>query len=420
MNDRTLRPGWLRADLGSVTREEKVRVGIRPAPVVLSSTKHHGLVPSDEFFKNRTIYSADLSNYKSVKMNWFAYATNHLAEGSIGLQERFTDSCVSPIYTVFSCREWIDPRFLFRVLKSPAALAAFQLHEQASVDRRGAVRYRDFAKVEFDLPPIDEQRRIAEVLDTVDSAILLTERVIEKLGKIRGGLLRDLLTRGIDDQGQPRDPLGRPEDFINTELGAIPATWEIRSFGELAKYLNGYAFKPEDWQEAGRPIIRIQNINGSDSFNHYEGSVPSHCEIRPGDLIFAWSGTRDSSFGPTIWQGPEGLLNQHIFHVYENLELVSRGFLHSLLAHSLERIAASAHGFKASFVHVKRGELTSVKVAVPGKAEQERILLAIQDHDNVSNNEIQLLRSLRQIKKGLLDDLLTGRVLVPNASEEVA
>ena len=139
-------PEWLRTDLGSVTKEEKDRVGAGPAPVVLSSTKHQGLVPSDEFFKNRTIYSADLSNYKSVSRNWFAYATNHLAEGSIGLQTRFSASCVSPIYTVFSCHVSVDPGFLFRLLKSPVATAAFQLHEQASVDRRGAVRYRDFAK----------------------------------------------------------------------------------------------------------------------------------------------------------------------------------------------------------------------------------------------------------------------------------
>jgi type I restriction enzyme S subunit len=321
---------------------------------------------------------------------------------------------------VFSCHISVDPGFLFRVLKSPAAIAAFQLHEQASVDRRGAVRYRDFAKVTIDLPPIDEQRRIAGILEMIDGAIHSTELVIEKLEMIREGLLRDLLTRGVDDDGQLRDPLGRPEDFVDTELGFIPSAWAIRTFGELADYLNGYAFKPGDWKDAGRPIIRIQNINGSTTFNYYDGPVPSHCEIMLGDLIFAWSGTRDSSFGPTIWRGPDGLLNQHIFRVYENTDLVSRGFLHSLLAHNLERIATSAHGFKASFVHVKRGELTSVKVAVPTKAEQERILLVVQDHEKLSSNEFRTLKSLRAIKEGLLDDLLAGRVRVPADDEAAA
>jgi type I restriction enzyme S subunit len=106
--------------------------------------------------------------------------------------------------------------------------------------------------------------------------------------------------------------------------------------------------------------------------------------------------------------------------VYEKTELVSRGFLQSLLAQNLERIAASAHGFKASFVHVKRGELTSVRVAVPSRAEQERIMSAIESHDQVSNNEIRLLQSLRSIKEGVIDDLLAGRVLVPFGCGEFA
>ena len=94
--------GWREAALGDLVDESNERVG-RIAPIVLSSTKHHGLVPSSEYFQGRTIYSNDLSNYKRVDRGWFAYATNHLAEGSIGLQWAFDSACVSPIYTVFKC-----------------------------------------------------------------------------------------------------------------------------------------------------------------------------------------------------------------------------------------------------------------------------------------------------------------------------
>ena len=63
------------------------------------------------------------------------------------------------------------------------------------------------------LPPPDEQTRIAGVLDTVDEAIAKTEAVIAKLKRVRAGLLHDLLTRGLDEHGQLRDPIAHPEQF---------------------------------------------------------------------------------------------------------------------------------------------------------------------------------------------------------------
>ena len=406
MSDREVSPsGWRHTCVGAETEERKERVGgYADPPTVLSSTKHHGLVPSDDFFRNRTVYSTNLANYKTVSRDWFAYATNHLAEGSIGLQDKLESACVSPIYTVFSCRDKIDSSYLYRVLKSPNMLTAYKAHEQASVDRRGAIRYQDFAKIPLLIPPISEQRQISEILETADEAIRSTGRLIDKLVLAKKGLLHDLLTLGIHDTGNPR---GRHESS-----GRHPSAWHRRDFGELARYVNGYAFKPEDWKQAGYPIIRIQNLNGSTSFNFYDGPVHHRWMIYPGDLLFAWSGTRDSSFGPTIWRGPQGLLNQHIFKVHENKSIVTRAFLHLLMSYHLERITASAHGFKASFVHVKRSELTSVSVAVPGIAEQGRILHITECEERLIAAELLKLNMMRLLKAGLMDDLLTGRIRV--------
>lgn len=197
--------GWHDVALGELVEERNDRVGERSKPVVLSSTKHHGLVPSDEYFRGRTIYSNDLSNYKRVDRSWFAYATNHLAEGSIGLQREFDTACVSPIYTVFKCQASVDPGFLYRVLKSPGLISAYRLHEQASVDRRGAVRFRDFSKIRIELPcSLAEQQRIAEILDVLDNRITSGGRVINKLRAICSGIA----TRLVDRIQAPARPLG--------------------------------------------------------------------------------------------------------------------------------------------------------------------------------------------------------------------
>ena len=74
---------------------------------------------------------------------------------------------------------------------------------------------------------LPEQTRIAAMLDTVDEAIAKTEAVIAKLKQVRAGLLHDLLTRGLDENGQLRDPVAHPEQFQDSPLGRIPKEWKV-------------------------------------------------------------------------------------------------------------------------------------------------------------------------------------------------
>ncbi|MFZ3000651.1 MAG: hypothetical protein WA071_09980 [Undibacterium umbellatum] len=78
---------------------------------------------------------------------------------------------------------------------------------------------------------------------------------------------------------------------------------------EVAKFVNGKAFKPSDWSEQGIPIIRIQNLNGLDKpFNYWEGLVDKQVQVSRDDLLLAWSGTPGTSFGAHIWRGGPAVL----------------------------------------------------------------------------------------------------------------
>lgn len=311
-------------------------------------------------------------------------------------------------FHILRARKTSDPRFIAQWTQSRALRAKAEAYMTGSAGQR-RVPGSFFEAFRVPYFPLSEQRKIAEILDTADEAIQSTERLIAKLEQTKHGLLRDLLTCGIDDNGHVRD-IHQQSSHTDPVLGRHPSGWKVRCFGALARYLNGYAFKPEDWVETGYPIIRIQNLNGSSNFNYYDGPVHPDWLVRPGDLLFAWSGTRDSSFGPTIWRGPQGVLNQHIFEVYENDSIVTRSFLYLLLRYCLDRITASAHGFKDSFVHVKRSELTSVPVAVPPINEQQEILRITESQDRLIEAESFKLERLRLLRTGLRDDLLTGRV----------
>ena len=91
------------------------------------------------------------------------------------------------------------------------------------------------------LPPLPEQHRIAEILDTLDEAIRKTEQVIAKLDQMKQGLLHDLLTRGLDDNGELRDPVRHPEQFKDSPLGRIPKDWAVNALTELAEVRSGIA-----------------------------------------------------------------------------------------------------------------------------------------------------------------------------------
>ncbi len=275
------------------------------------------------------------------------------------------------------------------------------------------IRIQDYLNIPVPLAPQEAQPVIAQILDTLDTAIRETEALIDKLKAVKRGLLHDLLTRGIDANGQLRPPQSEaPQLYKESPLGWIPREWECREFSVLAEYLNGNTFDAAAWTDSGFPIIRIQNLNGSRDFNYYAGAIQEKWHVYPGDLLFAWSGQRGVSFGARLWDGPEGVLNQHIFKVLPKESLVSKAFLYRLLRFRQMNIEDAAHGFKDSFLHVTRGELGSVNTGVPPLDEQDRIEHRISAYESKLLAEETELGKLQSMKAGMMDDLLTGRVRV--------
>ena len=197
--------------------------------------------------------------------------------------------------------------------------------------------------------------------------------------------------------------------YKQTEAGMIPHDWELARIGAVCTLINGRGFKPFEWKKTGLPIIRIQNLNGSDDFNHYEGLYDRKLEVEPGQLLFAWSGSRGTSFGPHVWKGPLGLLNYHTWKVQVQEYAVGRGFFYHALRQLTAFIEGSAHGASA-LVHTQKWEMEGFRFPLPPtKAEQEAIAEALSDADAFIDSLEQLLAKKRQIKQGTMQDLLTGK-----------
>lgn len=192
----TLPEDWDVVRIGEIAQEVKSRGQVDGA-VVYSCTKHEGLVPSLEYF-GKQVFSRNLDNYKRLEVGDFAYATNHIEEGSIGLlRPGQAVGLVSPMYTVFRPNKGVNSAFLYSLLKMESYRRVFEARMSASVDRRGSLRWKEFSKIKVGLPTKPEQDRIARTL-------LLADQEIEQLGRLRElfesykrGLLSRLLSGEI-------------------------------------------------------------------------------------------------------------------------------------------------------------------------------------------------------------------------------
>lgn len=164
--------------------------------------------------------------------------------------------------------------------------------------------------------------------------------------------------------------------------------WEYKKLGEVASYINGFAFKPSQWSDTGTPIVRIQNLNNPEaSYNYYDGVLPDKVKIKKGDLLISWS----ASLGAYLWMGDEAYLNQHIFKVQFDKLDIDKMFLKYAVSSKLDVMANLVHG--ATMKHIVKSDFDKTRIPYPPKPTQLSIV-----------SELDKLNELIQIKKEQLKD----------------
>ena len=178
--------------------------------------------------------------------------------------------------------------------------------------------------------------------------------------------------------------------------------WELRSLLALADYINGYAFKPDDWGKEGLPIIRIEQLKNPDgSADYFAGQLPSAVVIDDGDLIFSWS----ASLFLRIWTHGRAALNQHLFKVIER-DGVDRLFLKAFIEFYLPDLTKASHG--STMQHITRKELERFAAPFPTyQHEQSKIAEVLSTVDRAIEQTEALVAKQQRIKTGLMQDLLT-------------
>jgi type I restriction enzyme S subunit len=275
------------------------------------------------------------------------------------------------------------------------------------------------------VPPLTEQRAIATVLDTIDEAIRKTEEIIAKLQQVKQGLLHDLLTRGIDDNGELRDPHGHPGQFKDSPLGRIPKAWDVVTTEEVCSHIVDCPHSTPEYVDTGIPCIRTADMVPGRLLLHQARRVTERTyQVRAqrlvpidGDIIYSREGERLGIASPV---GPERIcLAQRVMHLRPGSRTDAHFLVWAMNAPSYYRQAAVNIGATTS-PHVNLADIRRFRLAAPPLAEQQSIGEALRRHDARVRYEERELVKLREVQQGLTKDLLTGRVRVTPLAEEAA
>lgn len=310
----------------------------------------------------------------------------------------------------------VDQGFLYWYLKPRIA----EIHRRTPQTTVRHLSASDIYLIPMPLIGKEEQAVVSQVLDTLDTAIHETEAIIAKLKAVKQGLLQDLLTRGIDANGELRPPQSEaPHLYKQSPLGWIPKEWACKPFGELCESSAFGPRFPSDAYDENGPLATLRTTDMDDEGNISLSTMPraaikpsvfaDHL-LLPGDIVISRSGTC----------GVTGVFNGYDMPVVPGAFLIRfrlrdlrlnrfyrRYFNSSLGRPYLERLAVG--GVQKN---IKGSDVLCLQVVNPEPTEAVAIGDRIESVErDIESNQL-LLRKLKLQKAGLMDDLLTGRVRV--------
>ena len=315
-----------------------------------------------------------------------------------------------------------QPRWLFYFLQN---LDLAQLNEATGVPSLS----RDLLyKIEVETPPTTEQSKIAEILSTVDQAIDQTEALIAKQQRIKTGLMQDLLTRGIDENGNLRPPRDEaPHLYKDSSLGWVPKEWESgplfdrKSNGRphLKTGPFGSSLKLEHWRPTGIPVITIGALGAGrlieSELLHVSESTAMRLQnyrLEVGDIVF--SRVADVGRSAVIGDPQHGwIMSSNLMRISLDSKQVNARFLQAQLSYDpriRQQILSSVNAGGRDVANTE--VLNSLQFLWPPLTEQARIMDCLEALDDRIDCAEKELGKLCQVKTALMQDLLTGKVPV--------
>ena len=287
----------------------------------------------------------------------------------------------------------VNPAFLTYHLLAPEQ--QYKLLSTANGATVAHVNMPTIRNLKLSLPPLATQHRISTILSRYDSLIENYQKQIKLLEEAAQRLYKEWF---VD--------FHFPGHETTKIVDGVPEGWEKKPISQLGEYLNGFAFKPSDWQKSGKPIIKIKEMgNGvsNDTPRNNGERVPAKYLVKAGDLLFSWSAT----LMVIVWSGEEGWLNQHLFKVTPS-KGIEREFLLQSISNTIEEFQNLTTG--STMKHIQRNKLDQVFVNVPNDEIMKRYSsIAEKERTEILHLSSQI-RLLSEARDRLLPKLMGGEI----------
>ena len=312
----------------------------------------------------------------------------------------------------------VDPTFLAKQLAQPRIARYFG--QQSNGSTRYGLSITSIERAPIWLPAIGQQREIGEIARELDTAISRVEDVISKLRQVRSGLVRDLFARGLDDNGELRDPKAHPEHFKDTAIGTIPVEWEASVLGDLVREDRPIVYgilMPGRGFPGGIPVIKVKDIRDgridTTSLLLTDPKIDeaySRSRIKAGDLLFTIRGT----------VGRMAIVQQELeaANITQDSARVSLSnsnptFISRWLEMETPTRFVSIHTLGVAVRGINLRDVRRIPTPLVPRGEQDRIVDVVKNIEIRINDETETLHKLECIRNGLLSALLSGHIRVP-------
>ncbi len=379
----------------------------------LTISAQQGLINQKEYF-NKVVASKDLSNYYLLHNGEFAYNKSYSTGYPMGVIKRLDKYDKGALSTLYICfrisSDLVDTDYVLEYFSA----GNFD-KEISSIAQEGArnhgllnVGVSDFFNLRIVLPPLEEQKKIADILSTVDKKIAFVEENINATDELKKGLMQKLLTEGIGHS-----------EFKDSELGTIPESWEIKSIEDIAEVKGGKRLPKGSSlseEKTPYPYIRVTNMfmGGIDLSEIQYVPVDIQPQIKnytisKNDLFISVAGTLG-----IVGEVPKELDNANLTENADKLTniKIDRKYLLYIFMSNLIQNEISKHTTSNAQPKLALTKIKTFKIPVAPLEEQKQIVEILSTVDNKLENLKYKKQSFEELKKGLMQKLLNGKVRV--------
>ena len=261
-----------------------------------------------------------------------------------------------------------------------------------------------FRNIQILVPPLDEQIEIAKSLQSIDLEIQRASDAYKKARDLKNALMRRLFTKGIGDN-----------KLKKTEIGEVPAQWKVVPIGEVVDFQEGPGILAKDFRDSGTPLVRLEGLTSASLLtgcNYLDPAMVekkwSHFNLREGDVLLSSS----ASLGRVAVVDKEAagaVAYTGIIRFRPKDNQVLARFIRDFLVSNLFSDQISNQETGSTIKHFGPSHLRQIRFVLPSIEEQKSIIEIVTAVENELECYRRYLTNLRRFKKGLSQDLLTGK-----------